>query len=74
MMTLLVEFFNTLLSLSAGVESIFLLGIKMFFVTKRWSDVHFQVLMFFLKEINNLLFANLVACIICFEYWFCTVV
>ena len=27
----------------------------------------------FLKEINNLLLSNLAACIICFEYWFCTV-
>ena len=27
----------------------------------------------FLKDINNILFTNLIACIICFEYRFCTV-
>ena len=43
--------------------------------SKRLSDAHFQVLeLYFLTEMNNFFcFSNLVACIIWFEYWFCTV-
>ena len=73
MLTLLEDFLNTPISLSADVESIFSLGInKDVLCPKRLSNAHFQFLCF-LKEMNNLLVSNLAACVICFEYCFCTV-
>ena len=72
MQTLAEEFFNTPVPLSAGVESIFSLGTKIFFALGGYAMCILKCL-YFLKEINNFLFSTLVACIICFKYWFCTV-
>ena len=74
MMILLVEFFNIPVPLNAGVESIFSLGIQTFFAQRGLSDAQWHIFksLSFLQEIIYLLFTNLAACIICFEYWFCT--
>ena len=71
--TLQVKFFNTPIPLSTDVESLFLLGLKTFFAQKVTAMLIFKSLYYFLKEIHICLFTNLVACIICFEYWLRTV-
>ena len=69
MMTLLVEFLNIPVSLSAVVKSIFLLGIKIFFA-QRGEVIHIFKSFCFLKEIKNFLFTNLVKGIICLNMGF----
>ena len=73
--TLLMEFFNTPISLSASAESLFFIrstDMKTFLV-QRGEAMRIFKCWYFLKEINNFLFTKLVASIIYFEYWFCTV-
>ena len=69
MKTSLVELFNTPFQLRAGNE-VFFISYKNVLRPERLNDARFQMLVFFLQEINNCLFTNLVACVICFEFWF----
>ena len=74
MMTLLEDFFDTLVPLSEGLESIFFARYKDVLRPKRLSETLFQMLVFFKGNQLFFLFTNLVACIICFENWICAVV
>ena len=69
MKNLLVEFFDTTVPLSAGVEEYFFVRYEDVLRPKRLSDAHFQMLVFF-KGNQYFLFTSLVARIICFIYWF----
>ena len=73
MMTSFMEFFNSPICLSVGVESLFLIGLKTFFA-QRGQAMRIFIRLCFSKKIINFLFINLVTCIICFKYWLRTVV